>query len=209
MNLVLLIKENALLGALYRGLSALVEVVPYQLYREYPAATAGLSLKPKLDGFDVLFLDPVEAVALARHPEVPESADVLHARIEDGCLCLALKVEGRVVAYTWCNLRKCDYDGRLDFPLKDDEAYLFDARTFQACRGRSVAPFLRDQMYRKLADMGRSRLFSTTSCFNSSARRFKEKLRAKPVRLYVYIGLLGRFRINIFIRRYRSTDAPA
>ena len=79
----------------------------------------------------------------------------------------------------WCNLEKCDSNA-ITFKLREDEAYLMDARTFASYRGMNLAPYLRVELYRHLRKMGRTRFISVTDYFNTAAQRFKEKLNAKP-----------------------------
>ena len=204
MNLVTAVKEHPVLGNLYRRLTSAAEIVPYYLVREYIVEESGSGLQPKLDPLEVRFLEPAEIRAISESPEVKESEDTLLKRLDNGCMCLGIRHKGHIVAYSWCNLRKCDYEGRLEFDLKEDEAYLFDARTFQAYRGKNLAPYLRRQLYKHLAEMGRTKFFSTTSTFNTSAMKFKEKLGAKPLRLYLYIRLLGVFRRSFLLRKYEA-----
>ncbi len=209
MNIVLIIKENPLLGPVYRGVTSAVEIVPYYLFREYLYEECDLNLNPRLDRIEVGFLDSSDLKAISKSPEVPDSEETLLRRLDNGCMCLGIKHEDQIAAYTWCNLEKCDYDGRLVFRLEEDEAYLFDARTFQAYRGKNLAPYLRYQLYEHLAKMGRTRFYSATSLLNASALRFKEKLRARRVRLYVYFGLFKRFTCNILLRQYMNGEDPS
>ena len=202
MNIVQIIRENRFLGPIYKKMIQGVEVVPYYFYKEGLHDDQKLDLKPKLDHFSVEFLDASEVKTIAAHPEVDESEEELMKRLANGCLCLGVKSEGSVTAYTWCNLKECSYEERLSIPLKNDEAYLFDARTFKKYRGKALAPYLRYQLYLKLIEMGRSKFFSVTSTLNTSALRFKEKLNARILKLYLYIGLFRRFRLNILLRKY-------
>jgi hypothetical protein len=202
MNLVQIIKDNRIIEPIYKWMTKMVEVVPYYFYKEGMHDSQELDFKPKLDQFSVDFLDASDIKAISLHPEVGESEEELMKRLANGCLCLGVKSQGVVAAYTWCNLKQCSYEERLIFPLKDDEAYLFDARTFKGYRGKDLAPYVRYQLYIKLREMGRSTFFSVTSRFNTSALRFKEKLNARILKLYLYIGLFRKFRFNILIRNY-------
>ena len=202
MNIVQIIRENRFLGPIYKKMIQGVEIVPYYFYREGINDDQKLDLRPKLDNFSVDFLESSEIKSIAAHPEVDESEEELMERLASGCLCLGLKNEDTIAAYTWCNLKQCLYEERLAIPLEDDEAYLFDARTFKKYRGLALAPYLRYQLYLKLVEMGRSTFFSVTSTLNTSAVRFKEKLNAKILKLYLYIGLFRKFRLNILLKNY-------
>ncbi len=202
MNIVQIIRENRFLGPIYKWVIRSVEIVPYYFYEEGLPHDQKLELKPELDQFSIDFLDASDIKAIATHPEVDESEEELMKRLADGCLCLGIKSQGKVAAYTWCNLNQCDYEERLSIPLEDNEAYLFDARTFKSYRGKALAPYLRYQLYLKLIEMGRPTFFSATSIFNTSALRFKEKLNAQILKLYIFIGLFKKFRLNILLRNY-------
>jgi hypothetical protein len=202
MNVVQVIRENRFLGPIYKWMIKGVEVVPYYFYEEGLHPDQKLDLKPKLDQISVDFLVGSDIKTISAHPEVGESEEELMKRLANGCLCLGIKSQGMVAAYTWCNLKQCSYEERLIFPLKDDEAYLFDARTFKSYRGKALAPYLRYQLYIKLVEMERSIFFSVTSTFNTSALRFKEKLNARILKLFLYIYLFRKFRFNILLRNY-------
>ncbi len=206
MNIVGMVKENPLLGFIYRRLTSVLIIVPYYLVREYLSEESELNLKPELDGFEVDFLKSLDMKAISESPEVNDSEDRLLKRLDNGCICLGIKHKGDIAAYSWCNLRKCDYEVRLDFQLREDEAYLFEARTFQVYRGKRLAPYLRDRFYRHLAQMGRTKLFSTSSLLNTSAMKFKEKLKARPIRLYLYINLLDKYHWNFLLKNYMSEN---
>ena len=149
MNIVLLIRQNSFLQYIYNRLISIVEIVPYYLFQEFLYdEKSGVNPKPKLDGLEVGFLETSDINTISASPEVNQSEDLLQERLANGCLCLGIKHNGVIVAYTWCNLRKCDYRGSLNFELKDDEAYLFEARTFKAYRGKNLAPYLRNQLYK-------------------------------------------------------------
>jgi len=196
MNVVMAVKENPLLRRIYDALTSIVRIIPCYLFRERLLQEEGLNVKPRLDGCEIAPLQSFDIRAISAHPEVIESEDVLRERLANGCLCLGLKHRGDIIAYTWCNLR----DG--PFGLKDDEAYLFNARTFKAYRGKNLAPYLRYQLYRHLARTGRTKFLSTNSLFNSSAIKFKKKLKAKPCKLFLQISLFKKYNWNILLKDY-------
>jgi hypothetical protein len=193
MNLTTFVKENKFLRHIYDRLIRVLEIVPFYLVKEGLSKEQNPNIKPKLDNYAVVFLDASDIKAVAAHTDVHESEEELLSRLTNDCLCLGIKHNARVIAYTWCNLRQCKYEQRLSFPLKDDEAYLFDARTLGDYRGKAVAPFLRYQLYLRLEEMGRTRLYSTTSAFNTSAKKFKQRLDARTLKLFLFIHLFKKF----------------
>jgi hypothetical protein len=160
-------------------------------------------LKAPLDNSVTAFLEPSDMKTISASPEVSHSEDELLDRLAAGCLCLGMKHNGEIVAYSWCNLRRLSY-GMLNFPLKENEAYLFDARTFEAYRGYRLAPYLRYELYKHLAGLGRKRLFSCTSLLNTSAVKFKKRLQAKPIKVYLYFNFLDKYRFHISLKNYKS-----
>ena len=112
-----------------------------------------------------------------------------------------LKYHDHIAAYMWCNLRECS-SNLLPFQLEKHEAYLTYAYTFKAYRGKNLAPHLRYQLYVYLAQIGRTKLYSITKATSTPARRFKEKLKAKPLKFYLHVKFFKRLRWNILLKDY-------
>lgn len=129
---------------------------------------------------------------MAKIPYRVASYEELQSRLKDGNLCLGAKRNGRLVAFTWCNLTRCTSEG-FPFPLNDDEAYLFDAYTASDSRGQGLAPGLRYRLYKELARMGRTKLYSVTDRYNTPALRFKLKLGAVILKSSWHITLFKRW----------------
>lgn len=84
--------------------------------------------------------------------------------------------------------------------LKKDEAYLYDLYTLKKYRGKGYAPFLRYQLYQKLKKMRIKKIYSITQKYNRSSFKFKDKLKAKPIRSFLYINIFGLLEKTIFIK---------
>jgi GNAT superfamily N-acetyltransferase len=145
-----------------------------------------------LEGYEVRFLEAEDMMEMAKIPYRPASYEELQSRLKEGNLCLGAKREGRLVAFTWCNLTRCQSEG-YSFPLNDDEAYLFDAYTASDLRGQGLAPALRYRLYEELTRMSRTKLYSITERFNAPALRFKLKLGAGILKSDWYITLFKRW----------------
>jgi GNAT superfamily N-acetyltransferase len=145
-----------------------------------------------LEGYEVQFLGSEDMTEMAQIPYRPIRHEELQGRLKDGNLCLGAKHDGHLVAFTWCNLTRCQSEG-YSFPLNDDEAYLFDAYTASDLRGQGLAPALRYRLYEELAQMGRTKLYSITDCFNAPALRFKLKLGAGILKSDWYITLFRKW----------------
>lgn len=182
-------------------------VEPYYLEKErlYDEEDSDAFIKPGLNSCSSAFLAKDEIGLIATHPERMSSNESykISDRIADGCLCFGLKHKGRIAAYTWCDLKKCNHKP-LQFPLKDHEAYLFDAYTFKLYRGKNLAPYMRYQLYKHLTDMGRTKFYSITLTYNTPSIKFKRKLKAKPLGLYLYIDFFNKFMWNFPLRKYKE-----
>lgn len=178
-----------------------LKIVPYYITREYLDDKAGLNLEPKIKPITCSFLSSAEVKELYSQAEIRDLTNESAAWLKDECLCFALKYQQEYAAYMWCNLRYCNSD-LSPFPLKKGEAYLFRARTMDAYRGKNLAPFLRYELYRKLAEMGHTQFYSVTECFNAPAVSFKKKLKAQNVKLCFYAGLFHRRLVNITLKKY-------
>jgi GNAT superfamily N-acetyltransferase len=145
-----------------------------------------------LEGYEVGFLGAEDMTEMAQIPYRPVRYEELQSRLKDGNLCLGAKRDGHLVAFTWCNLTRCQSEG-YSFPLNDDEAYLFDAFTASDLRGQGLAPALRYRLYEELARMGRMKLYSVTDRYNTPALKFKLKLGAGILKSDWYITLFRKW----------------
>lgn len=93
---------------------------------------------------------------------------------------------------------------RKTFHIKENEAYLFHMYTFEAHRGKNLAPYLRYQSYLMLKEMGKDRIYSITQFFNKSSKRFKKKLNSRNLKLYMNIILFKNFHYHLLLKNYNS-----
>jgi len=201
MNPVLFILEKPMLRKVYRAFASVARVIPYYLMKEYLLDEDELDIQPRLGPLDVELLGVSDIETLMDDPEILEEKEELLQRFQDGCLCLGLKHEGKVAAFCWCD-PECFQFKKIKYKLKENEAYLFDIRTFQAYRGKNLAPFLRYQLYKHLTQKGLTDFYSLTMMLNTSSGRFKRKLGAKTYKLCVYVCFFNKFYMNIPIKTY-------
>jgi hypothetical protein len=122
-------------------------------------------------------------------------------------LCVGLFYEGQLAAYTWASLVRVPVPGsggRLLFPLRDDEAYLFNMYVTPSHRGARLAGVLRSAMQLELLRERRSRFFSITLAFNRSSRRFKARLGAVELELRLYLHFVPRRLPGVDLRLWRQ-----
>jgi GNAT superfamily N-acetyltransferase len=181
---------------LFDGLGRLgVAIQPFYLFEESVPAGEPPAVDPELRTAVVRQLGPEDAPSLASVPwrRLPE--EFFAARFRQGNGCIGMFDRGQLAAFTWYDSRECNFEG-WRFPLREDEAYLFDAFTLTPWRGKGVAPLLRYRVYQMLAKQGRTKLFSVSIRTNRAALRFKEKLGAKIVGRGWVVELFGRWRLG-------------
>ncbi len=195
------VNRNPFLRRAYEKSRAVLNIVPFFLYQEGLSDEGRDKIKPELEPCQIISLGPEDLRAIAANPESEETEDLLRKRLARGLIGIGIKHHDEIVSYMWGNLRECDCN-YIRFKLRDDEAYLSHARTLNAYRGKNLAPYLRAEFYERLRKTGRTRILSITDYLNSSARRFKEKLNAKPTKLYLTITLFERYRWTIRLKSY-------
>ncbi len=201
-NLVLKIQENEVLLRLYRVVSSYVQLVPYYVMEEFFDGEQDGRIAPKIAGVEIALLSRDEMAALELHEESMASAGEYVARLDRGCLCLAAKVHGQIAAYSWCDPTRLSYKNRT-LRLKSNEAYLFDARTYQGFRGKNLAPFIRHKFYGMMKERGVDTFYSITLLSNTASMKFKRKVGATLAELTLYVGLFKSRHMHLRLKRYR------
>ncbi len=197
------LQHGGLLRLLLDALNRLgINITPYYLLLE--DCTARIDHRSD-ERFHIKHLQDADMPQLAALPVRPRGYPELIDLLARGKRCVALMDNEKVAAFSWYDLDTCNYAG-YPFALKHDEAYLFDAYTLADYRGQGLAPYLRSVLYRELANMGRSKLYSVSTYFNRPAMRFKEKLGARREHLGLSILLLKRYPFHWVLKRY---PAPA
>ena len=184
----------------YLGSKGLL-VRPFYLFQEEIENASRPSRFNPPEGFELVELGPQDMGPLDRIDHRGYTAADLRRRLERGHLCLALKHEGEVAAFTWCDFDAVYFES-CQRPLQADEVYLYDAHTLEAYRGRRLAPCLRYQCYAALKARGYRVLYSSSDCLNRPAVRFKRKLNAKFLYMALHVKLLGRWQRTWVLRRY-------
>ncbi len=178
-----------------------IQITPYYIHGEHLSNDLESSIEPRLKPVASGILSDSEIRRLYAHPEI-QSLDAERGSWQDeNCVCFALKHNEEIVAYLWCNLHYFN-SSFLKFPLLKNEAYLFRARTMHAYRGMNLAPFLRYQIYKHLIETGHTKFYSITEYFNAPAANLKKKLKARPLKLFLYLGFLNKFKWNIILKEF-------
>ena len=117
---------------------------------------------------------------------------------------IGLKHKGEIAAFMIIVLGDFNYHKKV-IRLNKNEAYLTHMYTFEEHRGKNLAPYLRYQSYLNLRDQGKDMIYSITQYFNTSSKRFKRKLNARNLQLYMYIILFKKYHYHFLLRNY-DTD---
>lgn len=160
-------------------------------------------IKDKPELYSLQFLT-YEEVASLMDSIVGMDRDMLLGGMEQGQQCIGLRYHtGAVAAFMMIETNAVTYKHRT-VHLGEHEAYLLGMYTFEAFRGKNLAPFLRYKSYEFLREQGRTRLYSITAYFNKSSLKFKKKLGVRHLSLRMYIGLFKKLRWNFRIRTYSN-----
>lgn len=190
-RLVLLLKALRRIG---------IDLAPYVIYVEQgpmPRASVGQSFEQSL-----ITAANIEHVLARYGSEV--NAQKWRARVGGGEHGLLLEHGGALVGYTWASeSRFLGIDNRPLFELAAHEAYLFDTFVAPGFRGRGIAGLLRELMCSRLEAFGRNTFLSFTLAHNAPARRFKEKLAARPLEMRVRARLFGRWFVDARLRQWQ------
>lgn len=145
--------------------------------------------------YRIRFLDHEDMKTLGSIPFRNISETTLQDRLDNGMLCLGVIYQGKLAAFGWCDLENCHFEG-CPFPLKKDEAYLFDAYTMMDFRGKGLAPYMRLRFYDELTRKGIKKFYSISERFNEPSIRFKKKLNARFIGSGLYIELFNKWKFK-------------
>ena len=74
-------------------------------------------LKPEIDESQIVYIGPDDIPEIVSHQEVIQSKVELTEQLKGNRLCLGLKRNGKICAYTWCDLDYCSYKGWKILPV--------------------------------------------------------------------------------------------
>ncbi|MFI0431255.1 hypothetical protein [Mariniflexile sp. HMF6888] len=121
--------------------------------------------------------------------------------LKNGDTCLGLKNEGKISVYSFIKHQTFSFRGR-KFEIKPSEGYVHNTYTFEAFRGRNLAPYLRYQIYEHLKAKGIDKYYSISEYFNKPTFKYKKKLNVKPQKLYLSVILFKRWVFNFTLKSY-------
>jgi ribosomal protein S18 acetylase RimI-like enzyme len=166
-----------------------INIRPYLLIREgvRPHRTDWPELAREFPS-EVLDASDTAAIAEMATFDRWRTVEEIRGRLAKGHLCVVLKKNGGVAGFAWADPDEVN-DATCDYALGTSEAYLYDAFVAPRFRGRELAVYMRTESYKHLRRLGRSTFYCICEYFNTPALKFKDKLGADRVALYVQIEI--------------------
>ena len=152
--------------------------------------------------YETIFLTSEDMHSLDCIDGRSETALTMQNQMNRGHKCLAIKTNGKIVGFTWCQFDMFAYPMSKGPTLLENEAYLYDMYILKGYRGRNLAPLLRYRCYQELAKMGRTVLYSASTIYNNPAIVFKKKLNARIVSLRVFLRIGKNLQWNWKLKAY-------
>lgn len=143
----------------------------------------------------------LEEVKEAGKKIAPENKDDMVKGFENGQIYLGLIQNKDIAACMAIELNDFMFNKKL-YRLEQNEAYLLNMWTFNSYRGKNLAPYLRYQSYLLLNEMGRNKTYSLSAFFNKSTLKFKKKLKAKNLKLFLAVNLFNKYHRLFVLRNY-------
>ncbi len=176
-------------------------VRPYYLVLEGRRIQNSPPANPELESYEMRRLDSQDMHLMAGIPDRHFDEEALIKRLKEGKRCFGIKCRGQIAAFTWVNFKECGMSASRSL-LNENEAYLYDAYTLPAFRGKGLAPLVRYYTYRQLEDMGTKTLYSITDYFNVPSMRFKAKLGAKVIELRLLFLAFNKKIFDIRLKKF-------
>jgi hypothetical protein len=193
------VRYRLVLSLMFEKLATIgIKIKPFYLTQNVLFDEINLNLESKFKPLEVDFLSSPEINKIYDHPESKQLALNNKNLEEEGYMCFGLRSGSEVVSYLWCNLHRCHE--LHPFLLKEDEAYMTGVYTFQAHRGKKLALFMRYELYKYLNRMGRNKFYDFINMFNTPAIKMERKLKAKPIKIFIFMEIFNKYHWNIMIR---------
>lgn len=197
-------REGLFLNTIFSGLKQ-IEVNLFYLFQENLIGITNLDIQSKIEPIEIEHLKPSDMKYLAVQDERDYSEDKMLQMLSEDCKCVGIKYKDKIVSYGWYNLKHCKNNPfSFSFELKENEAYVFGARTLSAFKGKGLAPCQRYHTFKYLAQKARTKFYSIILFSNIPSIKFHRKLNAKPLKLFMNVQYLGKYNRNILLKRYRN-----
>jgi ribosomal protein S18 acetylase RimI-like enzyme len=179
-------------------------VRPYYVFRESLVEFNAKDYDVGSRYYEISFLSDTDVQGLDQIEGRFVTAHNMQDKLNRGNKCLGLKIDGNIAAFTWWECDVFPFPQTKEYALRENEAYLFDMYVLRDYRGMNLAPLLRYNCYKELAKVGRTALYSVSDVSNRPAVRFKKKLDAKIIGLYLYIRVGKKRRWKLKLKTYKD-----
>ncbi len=177
-----------------------LDFMPYYWVEEAISKITPPEIRGEDKNFEISTFGETELIHIKNTIIGIEQKDLL-ADLKNGEICIGLKNKGKIAAYMFIKCKPFTFRKRL-FDLKPTESYLHSMYTFEDFRGKNLAPYLRYHSYKLLKEKGVTTYLSVSEYFNKSTIKFKKKLNAKPVKLFLSLMLFKKWTINFTLKNY-------
>ena len=177
-----------------------LDFMPYYWVQEATSPIEPPEIRGEDKDFEISIFGE-EEINYVKSPIIGIGEKDLLADLKNGEICVGLKNKGTIAAYMFIKQKPFIFRKR-KFNLKPTESYLHSMYTFEAYRGKSIAPYLRYHSYKLLEKEGVTGFFSVSEYFNKSTIKFKKKLNSKPVKLYLSVLLFKSWTLNFTLKKY-------
>jgi Acetyltransferase (GNAT) family len=200
-------KNKLLLNAFYNLLTKKrISIIPFYFIKEGSRNGKLPKVKTSLSPCETIILKSSDYREIAARRDRDLAEEEMLEMMKNGLVCMGIRHEDKIVAYGWYEIGHLS-SPFFSIPLKENEAYLSGARTLNSYKGKNLAAYLRYQMYEHLAEQGIHTFYSLTKYSNVSSLRFKQKLGAQILKLYVFVRLTNRFQRCILLKSYRTKNS--
>ena len=189
-----------LLGVRNRLARIGIDIMPYYWVKEGAVMQNPPEIRGDNTGFSLVQLNEKDLIGIHDNITGLEHKKPIE-NLKKGDLCYGIKKDGSIAAYMFTQFGELHFRGAT-FVLAEDEAYLKDMYTFEASRGKNMAPYLRYQVYLLLREKGYKNFYSISEYFNKSTLKFKAKLNAVNEKLMLSIKIGAKKPMNWTLRRY-------
>ncbi|WP_179345209.1 GNAT family N-acetyltransferase [Winogradskyella ursingii] len=197
-----IIKHGLFLHGVRNNLAKIgLDFMPYYWVREATSTITPPEIRGEDKEFQISIFGKEEINYVKRTIIGIEDKDLM-ADLKSGELCVGLKNKGTIAAYMFIKRKPFVFRKR-HFNLRSEESYLHSMYTFEAFRGKNIAPYLRFHSYKLLEKEGVTKYYSVSEYFNKSTIRFKNKLNSKPVKLYLSMLLFKKWTMNFTLKSYK------
>lgn len=177
-----------------------LDFMPYYWVREATSPVTPPEIRGEDKDFEITTFGEAEINYIKNTIIGIEQKDLL-ADLKNGEICIGLKNREEIAAYMFIKCRPFTFRKR-SFDLRPTESYLHSMYTFEAYRGKNLAPYLRYHSYKHLEKKGITNFYSVSEYFNKSTIRFKKKLNSKPMKLYLSLVIFKKWTMNFTLKNY-------